>query len=67
MLTARYRTTTATSGVGPVTDTVDPQNVPASWLDNATQGLATGFIATSQGGTPFPVTWSALEATIGSP
>jgi hypothetical protein len=66
-ITARYQTTTGAAVTGPVTDAGAPQSVPASWLDNATQGLAIGLIGTSVGGTPFPATWSALYASAGSP
>ena len=65
-VTARVRTTTA-AGPGDLTDVGPPVAVPPGWLDGATRGLAIGLIATSVGATPFPVTWSGLDATLGPP
>ena len=48
-ITARFRVTTTTD-TGPLTDVASVEGVPVSWLDNATQGLAVGLIATSAGG-----------------
>jgi hypothetical protein len=65
-VTARVRTTTA-AGPGDLTDVGLPVAVPVEWLDGASRGLAIGLIATSAGATPFPVTWSGLDAAFGSP
>jgi len=65
-VTASYRATT-NGTTGPLIPLGAPQPIPGAWLTNSAQGLAIGTIATSAGGSPFPATWSVLEATSGPP
>src|SRR5439155_6939146 len=61
-----YRATTGDTP-GPLETVGTPISVPASWITSTTRGLAVGTLATSAGGSPFPATWSVLEATLGAP
>lgn len=65
-VTAAYRVT-SNGTPGPITTLGSPQPIPTPWLNNTKRGLALGTIATSAGGSPFPATWSVLEATLGTP
>ncbi|WP_376694907.1 choice-of-anchor D domain-containing protein [Wenzhouxiangella sp. EGI_FJ10305] len=51
---------------GPRTAAGRPIAMPASWLSDATNGLAVGIISTSSGADPFPVNWEFVDVYEGT-